>query len=125
MAAETTPDLPNIARDRWPADLVALLDVAAHALAESMPEEQAEHVATTVMAAIARYHGGRMFYLPKGQGLARFLRDREIYRQYKHSRSSILQLVEQYRLSEQAVYSIIDEQRALHIRRIQPSLPFD
>jgi len=118
-------DLPEVARNRWPADLVALLDVAAQALAEQMPEAQAEQVATTVVAAIARYHGGRMFYLPKGQGLERALRDRAIYRQYQHSRGSILQLVEHYHLSEQAVYKIIDEQRSLHIRRIQPSLPFD
>ncbi|MEW5838364.1 MAG: Mor transcription activator family protein [Pseudomonadota bacterium] len=116
--APSENELHKAARHQWPAALVDLLDVAAQSLKGQMPEEQAERVATTVIAAIANYHGGRQFYLPKGQGLERAMRDREIYRDYKHTRESVLQLAEQYRLTEQAVYKIIEEQRALHKKRL-------
>ena len=121
--AAPLPEHYEAARSRWPAELVAMLDVAAAALAEELDAEQAEHMATRMMMALARYHGGRMFYLPKGEGLQRALRDRAIYRQYAHHRGSILQLASQYKLTEQQIYRIIDQQRSLHVRRIQPELP--
>jgi len=112
--APSENELQKDARHQWPSALVDLLDVAAQSLKGQMPEEQAERVSATVIAAIANYHGGRMFYLPKGQGLDRALRNRAIYRAYKHTRESIIELAEQHRLSEQTVYKIIEEQRALH-----------
>ena len=119
-ATPPPPDLTDVARKRWPADLVALLDVAAHALAEAFPKEQAENAAIIAVSAIANYHGGRMFYLPKGAGLARALRDREIYRQYKHTRESIVELAEKHGMTEQAIYRIVSQQRELHTKKVKP-----
>jgi len=114
------PDLADIARDRWPAELVTMLDVAAHALAEAFPKEQAENAAIIAVASIAHYYGGRMFYLPKGKRLEIALRDREIYHQYQHTRGSIVELAEKHDMTEQAIYRIVSQQRALHTKKAKP-----
>lgn len=102
-----------------------MLDVMSQALRAELPEAQAQQYATRALAALARYHGGRMYYLPKGEALERALRDRDIYQRYTHRRESILELVEAYGLTEQHIYRIIAEQRALHVRRVQHALPLD
>jgi Mor family transcriptional regulator len=53
------------------------------------------------------------------------VRDRDIYQRFTHRRESILELVEAYGLTEQHIYRIIAEQRALHVRRVQHALPLD
>lgn len=115
-------DDPEI-RARWPQALVDMLDVMANALARQIDDQdQARKLATVALRALARYHGGRMFYLPKGDSLERALRDKAIWEAHDGRRATVQELAARHGLTEQQIYSILREQRALHRRRIQPTL---
>ena len=110
-------------RARWPQALVDMLDVMADALARRIDDrEQARKLATVALRALANYFGGRMQYIPRGDNLERALRDKAMWDAYDGKRATVQDLAARYRLSEQQVYAILREQRALHRRRIQPAL---
>ena len=118
-------DDPDI-RARWPETLASMVDVAAHALMRELGDAgHARRLATAVIYALAKYHGGATFYLPKGDELDCAIRDKKMWDRYDGRRESVLALAKEYRLTEQAVYRILARQRAIHRRRTQPDLPLD
>lgn len=116
-------DDPEVTQ-RWPRDLVAMLEVIANAL-DRDGDDQARRHATIAARALGQYHGGRMYYLPTGEALDRALRDKSMWDSYHGRRDEVIQFCEQYGLTEQQVYKILREQRALHVKRVQRSLPLD
>jgi len=108
-------------RHAWPQSLVDMLDVVAAAHArKGVDPAQARDYAFTALAALAEYHGGRMWYLPFGDGLALALRNKRIWHAFRGD--NVHELSREYDLSEMAIYKILAEQRALHRRRVQPDL---
>ncbi len=110
-------------RALWPQALVDMLDVIAASLARELgDQEQARRLAALAIRELAHYFGGRMTYLPRGDRLERALRDKAIWDAHDGRRTSVLELAARYRLTEQQIYAILREQRALHVRRVQPGL---
>lgn len=109
-------------RSKWPqalADMVTVIE-AAHRRAGD-DEETARLRAFVTVRALSRFAGGRQLYMPKGEALDRALRDREIWT--RHGREcNVEDLATAYSLTTVQVYSILAEQRALHRKRLQPSL---
>lgn len=108
-------------RHAWPQSLVDMLDVVADAhVRKGMDPAAARDYAFTAMQALAEYHGGRMWYLPFGEGIALAIRNKRIWHAFKGD--NVHALAREFDLSEMAIYNILREQRALHRRRVQPEL---
>ncbi|WP_325950212.1 Mor transcription activator family protein [Pseudomonas putida] len=123
-------EVPNDALDylqdpeikaKWPKLLVELIDVIEVASINKgyEPGFAKEH-AIVVTRALARYAGGRPLYLPGDKRLERALRDRDIWAEFSGDNAD--ELMAKYKLSARQVYTILAEQRALHRKRVQPSL---
>ena len=111
----------NTAKHRWPAMLVQLLDNAVTTATQcGLNTEQAEQLALAIISNQAKLFGGLQVYLPKGDDLARAMRDREIYKQA--GRVDVATLARQHNISMKQIWEIQRTQRALHIKSIQPTL---
>jgi len=108
---------------RWPEGLVGLLKVQeAEFQRVGLAPETAYLLAKAGIMAIAKYYGGRQWYLPKGDGLHTALRDAEIYR--RANRDNIEELADEYKLTVQSIYRIVKEQQRLHVEKRQGQLLF-
>lgn len=118
------PDLEAIqtedVRGKWPKTMAEMVDVAVAALKDQ--GDDAPRLARNVIAALAKYHGGRMWYLPCGKSLEQAIRDTRMWQEYSGRPEDIARFVLETGLTEQAVYRILAEQRKLHRDRIQSKL---
>lgn len=106
---------------KWPQGLTDILSVIEAAYRRAGDDEHAARVrAFRAVHALAHFHGGHSFYLPKGERLAIALRDREIYE--RHNGANVTELAREYRITEVQIYSILAEQRKLARDRLQPGL---
>jgi len=118
-------DDPQV-KERWPRDLAAMMDVLEAELGRQVRDEtQARRLAVVAITALAQYHGGQMFYFPKGESLRIAIRDRQIWEGYRCNRDDVQRIAREHGLTEQQVYKILRTQRAIHRRRIQPDLLTD
>jgi Mor family transcriptional regulator len=108
-------------RQAWPRNLVAMVDVVMARLRRAgVDEATARSHAAMTMHALSEYHGGRQFYLPKGDTLEIALRNKRIWDEF--TGHNVEHLSERYGLTFVQVYNILREQRALHRKRVQPDL---
>lgn len=108
---------------RWPKSLAEMSDVAIDALQrDGLDEPAATRQALVVLAALSRYHGGRMFYLPTGDSLERAIRDNRLWKAYDGKPETVTRLAREESLTEVAVYRVLAEQRALHVAKVQSKL---
>jgi Mor family transcriptional regulator len=122
-AAPTHAELADIdAPDkRWPRMLAEYIDVLLATYRRlGASEDQALEYAEQGVLAIGKYCGGRQSYLPTGERLETAVRDRRIYLEYNGRNKG--ELAQRYDLTERRIEQIAAEQRAIHIRRIQPEL---
>ncbi|MEI7036458.1 Mor transcription activator family protein [Fulvimonas yonginensis] len=107
--------------DNWPSMLAELVDVL-RATFQRRGRSEAEAITEAQQAAMAigEYLGGRQVYLPRGDRLRDWLRDRTIYLEYNGRNKALL--AQRHGITERRVEQIAAEQRAIHIRRIQPEL---
>jgi Mor family transcriptional regulator len=124
QSASEAADLARLAaldKASWPKLLADLVDIAAAALAPRRGDpEAAEEDARLVVAAWARYQGGRSVYLPRGHELETALVHDAIYRASK--RGNGLLLARQHGYAERSVQRIVAQQTALRRKRMQPEL---
>ena len=105
----------------WPKLLVDMLEVARAALTDAgANDERAREIAIIVMRALARYHGGHSFYLPKGEALEEALTHYRIWQEF--GTLSVRELSLKYDMTEVHIYRIYARQRALARARVQPDL---
>lgn len=117
-------DLSDVPAAKWEKSLVESIEVGeAELVRQGMDPAAAFEQASAVVIAIAEYRGGRLFYWPKGDRLRAAIRDAGLYRRFNGR--NIDALVEESGLNVIHVYRILREQRALHMRKIQPQLPFE
>lgn len=113
--------LPVEIEDAWPQLLVDMLLVMQTAFQDvGAKPDQARELAITGMRALAIYHGGRTFYLPRGDKLEQALRDARMWDEFNGK--NVGALCTRYKLTEQRVYQVLAEQRTLRARKIQPVL---
>ncbi|HGE8286706.1 Mor transcription activator family protein [Serratia marcescens] len=105
---------------QWPQMLVALMDVLEKELGRQTVPGDNRQQARKLVAALAHYMGGRSYYLPSGDRLMNALRDDQIYSRFDGR--NVEQLRRAYGLGQTQIYTIIAQQRALHVRRAQPDL---
>ena len=111
-------------RHKWPESLAAMLDVVAAAFrADGLPADRAARLAGKAMHALAIYHGGRMFYLPRNSEVEYAIRDRQLFHLWMTGQATAPELASRYRMSYQRAMQIIAEQRGLWQRKHAPPLP--
>ncbi|ACL72733.1 putative phage transcription regulator [Thioalkalivibrio sulfidiphilus HL-EbGr7] len=111
---------PEITK-KWPQALTDMLMVIEGAYRRGGDDEQTARArAFVAVRALAHYHGGHIFYLPKGQQIDRALRDREIWE--RHDGANVAELAREFELNEVRIYKILAEQRKLARARRQPDL---
>ena len=109
-------------KKNWPGTLRDLVDVISAELhRQGIEPAQAGMLARKVAAAQAGYMGGRGYYLPVGESLFTELRNNEIFSRWSQG-EKIETLRRHYRMSETQIYTVIREQRRLHLARTQPPL---
>lgn len=111
---------PEITK-KWPQALTDMLSVieAAHRQ-RGDDDKTARTLAFIAVRALAHYHGGHIFYLPKGEQIDRALRDREIFECFNGT--NVSELASKYNLNDVRIYKILAEQRKLARDRHQPDL---
>ncbi|EON4217221.1 Mor transcription activator family protein [Escherichia coli] len=115
-------DIPDELKKNWPGTLRDLVDVISAELhRQGIEPAQAGMLARKVAAAQAGYMGGRGYYLPVGESLFTELRNNEIFSRWSQG-EKIETLRRHYRMSETQIYTVIREQRRLHLARTQPPL---
>lgn len=113
--------LDTVPATKWAQGLVQLIEVQEATFQRlGVDEAEAFRLARAATLAIAEFHGGRQWYLPRGDDLATALRDAEIYRRAR--RGNIQELAREYGLTDQHVWRVVRQQRALHLRKIQGDL---
>jgi len=116
-------DLAEVRAARWPEGLVNLLKVQEAAFRRSgLSADAAFTLAKAGIVEMARYYGGRQWYLPRGDDLHTALRDAEIYR--RANRDTMDALADEYGLTPRSVSRIVRRQRRLHLDKVQGRLPF-
>ncbi len=114
-------DLDEVPPDKWARNLVEMIEVMSAAYRrDGLPEHKASRLASMGVLAIAEHHGGRQFYLPRGDTLLTALRDADIYR--RANRGNIETLAAEHGLTVSQIYRICRLQRALHIGKVQGRL---
>jgi Mor family transcriptional regulator len=117
-ASRISIDAPS---EAWPSNLAELVDVLRTLfLKRGRDEHQAIADAQHAAQAIGEYLGGRNFYLPHGDRLRTWLRDRALYLEYNGRNKA--ELARRYKVTERRIEQIAAEQRAVYIRRIQPDM---
>lgn len=108
-------------RRHWPKDLVEIADfVLAELKAAGYQDAELNLLTEKILVGLCFRSGGRGFYLPQADRVKRALRDKQIYDAFNGH--NIRQLVRHFELSEQKVYEVLREQRALHLGKVQPGL---
>jgi len=114
--------------ERWPRQLAELTDLLADELMRRpprLPAPEARRHAARLAARLARDYGGQYLYIPKGDSLARALRDARLWAEFDgtvHGAHGVAQLARREGLTQAQVYNILRAQRALHLRAVQPDL---
>lgn len=99
----------------WPKSLVEFTEVIASAFKDAGKSvAMANQDALIAVRAMARYHGGRIFYLPQGKKLETALRHLRIWQEFNGH--NVTELAQRHELSIQAVYRIVARQRRLSRR---------
>lgn len=108
-----------LALDKWPRRLLDLIDVTEATLARAgLPDARAR--AEEVVIEIARYNGGKQFYLPFGSALNSLLRARRVWRDAGHLSAD--ELASREGVSGTQIYRDIGTMRALERHRRQGNL---
>lgn len=119
-------DVANIDDHRWPKAMAEMIEVlAAAAQRHGLATDQggAKEMARWVVMTLGQYFGGRQVYLPKGDILRAAIRDNQIWQEFTGHNHEALGI--KYGVSTVWVYKIIEQQRAIHLARVQPQLPFE
>lgn len=115
--SDATPEQKN----HWPLALVELIDVLKFSRIKSGENKtEAEKQSIELALDISGHFGGSQFYLPKPNHLEKFVRDIKLFGEFNGN--NIKELARKYSLTEVQVYSIIREQRQLHINKVQPDI---
>jgi Mor family transcriptional regulator len=108
-------------RSRWPKDFSLLVDVIRAELDKPPLDRTNPSLAVDIAFAIAKWGGGRSFYLPNGKRIEAALLHERIFCDW--SRFSPRELSERYRLSEQHIYSVLRNMLKIHREKTEPELP--
>lgn len=105
------------ARERWPRTLVEM-----HAVIRAVlrAQDDREQLSDAIVRSLSLYFGGRTWYLPSNEKLEIALRDRAIWEEFDGR--NVYALAEKYHLTDRMITAILAQQRALHRKKIQPSL---
>lgn len=106
----------------WPQTLSDMVLVVNNHLTSRLGYEKSKAIKLTkeVVTVIAHYLGGRQTYLPRDDKLKLALRDIEIWHDFTGHNTN--QLASKHGLTVTQMYAIIQTQRNLNLRRIQPEL---
>lgn len=111
-------DLPA---DKWVPTLARMVDLYTDFLRKhGRSDDDAVNEAQQLVALLARDQGGRPLYLPRGDRLQQALVARQIF--HLHRGNNVDELADRFGYTVRHVQRIYAEQRALHVRKVQPDL---
>lgn len=109
------------AKHRWPEYLADLFELMqAYNLRKKMSMEESAIDARDRCMLMAKYHGGRMHYLPTGETLERALRDVIIFKEFRGNNHEAL--AAKWDLTITRIYQILAEQTKLFQKERQGKL---
>jgi Mor family transcriptional regulator len=109
--------LPESAWSKWLVDFIEVME--SEFQRNGIKEDEAFRLARIGTLALAKYHGGRQWYLPIGVRLTTALRDAEIYRRARPG--NIPKLAEEFGISSIHCWRVVRQQLKLHRRKIDVS----
>ena len=106
---------------KYPKTISNLMDVIESLLLRvwSFNKEKARSVAESVIIEIAKYHGGKMVYIPIGNALKVALKHRQIFMDWKAD-MPVDDISSKHEISIQTVYKVIKQQRKLNREKALP-----
>lgn len=108
---------------KWPQTLVDYVQVLERLYRRHGKNEiDAFKLAAASVLELAEFRGGKVEYLPNGDAIRIALKHAEIYRRCNGRNQEALS--EEFDMSVIHVYRIYRQQRALHMKKVQPALPF-
>jgi Mor family transcriptional regulator len=117
-------DLSDVPDSKWAPTLANMVQVLeAHHRRQGRSDPEAFELACQAVLVLAEYFGARVWYLPRGDRLRKALRDARIHWQWQRN-MPIEDIAIEHRISVIHAYRIIEQQRRLHLVKIQPALPF-
>lgn len=114
---------------RWPAQLAEMTDILQDELAQALPDlppRLIRQAACRQMCRLAVEFGGTNTYIPKGDAIARVLRNLALWGEFDGTVDGprgVRALARQHGLSEISVWRVLSEQRRRHRARVQGALP--
>ncbi|MCB1762189.1 MAG: hypothetical protein KDI27_03495 [Gammaproteobacteria bacterium] len=100
--------------DNWEKSLAEMFDVVAAILRrEGVGDGLATRMAGKAVHGLAKYHGGRHFYLPKNEALDRAIRDRLMFHRWMSGKATPNELAAANGVSYTRVMQILAKQRRL------------
>lgn len=108
---------------KWAKTLVEYVQVLERLyVRQGKTEAEAFRLASESVLELAEYRGGRVEYLPRGDAIRTALKHAEIYRRCNGRNQQAL--ADEFGMNIIQVYRIYRQQRALHVKKVQHSLPF-
>lgn len=108
---------------KWAKTLVEYVQVLERLyMRQGKSEAEAFKQAAASVLELAEHRGGKVEYLPRGDALRTALRHAEIYRRGNGKNHDAL--ADEFGISVIQVYRIQKQQHKLHIKKVQPVLPF-
>lgn len=118
----------EITAGRVPALMADWTDILADELVKgngTTDPQAARRLAMRLVARVCREYGGTYTYIPKGDALDRAIRDAQIWADYDGTANGprgVAALARRENVSAVHIYRILEQQRTLHRRKIQPEL---
>lgn len=108
---------------KWAKTLVEYVQVLESLyIRQGKSEADAFKLASESVMELATHRGGRVEYLPRGDAIRTALKHAEIYRRCNGRNQQAL--ADEFGMNIIQVYRIYRQQRALHVKKVQHSLPF-
>ena len=118
------PDELAVASGRWERGMADIADTIVAEL-NRLGIADAQLVGCQVAIRLCQERGGSYWYIPRGEGLARALRDMAIWHEHDGTvtgTNGIEVLAKRHGLTEISVWRILARQRALHVQKVQGEL---
>lgn len=118
---DAEPD--GLSGSKWTKTLVEYVQVLERLyVRQGKTEADAFKQAAASVLELAEHRGGKVEYLPRGDALRTALRHAEIYRRGNGKNHDAL--ADEFGISVIQVYRIQKQQHKLHVKKVQPALPF-
>lgn len=100
--------------------MIEMIEIIEHTIDIEMEKDASpSHLANASVIALCRVLGGGVFYLPRAASLKKSMRDCEMFKDHRAG-VSVHEILKKYKISSQAFYKIIGQQRLASRQQYSP-----